>query len=89
MKKSHCFTMTFTTKSVKCRDIVLQGLYTTCNTFRIRVSNPCATYILSMMLRSRLTVVSRKAKKEQSESPKTKHTTNYCVSFTQANDFVI
>jgi len=24
-------------------------------------------------------VVSREAKKEQSESPKTKHTTNYCV----------
>ena len=38
---------------------------------------------------SRLTVVSRKAKKEQSESPKTKHATNYCVSFTRVNVFVI
>ena len=39
--------------------------------------------------RSRLTVVSREAKKEQSESPKTKRATNYCVSFTRANVFVI
>ena len=31
------------------------------------------------LMGSRLTVVSREAKKEQSESPKTKHTTNYCV----------
>ena len=38
---------------------------------------------------SRLTVVSRKAKKEQSELPKTKRATNYCVSFTRANVFVI
>ena len=37
----------------------------------------------------RFTVVSREAKKEQSESPKTKRTTNYCVSFTRANVFVI
>jgi len=37
---------------------------------------------------SRLMVVSCEAKKEQSESPKTKHATN-CVSFTQANVFVI
>ena len=35
------------------------------------------------------TVVSRKAKKQQSESQKTKRATNYCVSFTRANVFVI
>jgi len=49
MKKSDCFTMTFTTKSAKSHDIALQGLYTTRNTFCMRVSNPCATYILSMV----------------------------------------
>ena len=38
---------------------------------------------------SRLTVVRREAKKEQIESPKTKRATNYCVSFTRANVFVI
>ena len=38
---------------------------------------------------SRLMVVSCEAKKEQSKSPKTKCATNYCVSFTRANVFVI
>ena len=38
---------------------------------------------------SRLTVVSRKARKEQSESPKIKCMMNYYVSFTQANVFVL
>jgi len=32
--------------------------------------------------KSRFTVVSSEPKKEQSESPKTKHAMNYCVSFT-------
>jgi len=41
------------------------------------------------LLISRLTVVSREAKKEKSESPKTKLATNYCVSFTRTNVFVI
>ena len=40
-------------------------------------------------LLSRLIVVCREAKKEQSEVPKAKHTTNHCVSFTRANVFVI
>ena len=34
---------------------------------------------------SRLTVVNCKAKKEQSESPKTKCAMNYCVSFIRMN----
>ena len=41
------------------------------------------------VLLSRLTVVSREAKKEQSETPKTKRATNYCVYFTRVNVFVI
>jgi len=38
---------------------------------------------------SRLTVVSREANKGQSDCQKTKRVTNYCVSFTRANVFVI
>jgi len=49
----------------------------------IKSKHPAVEYI------SRLMVVSREAKKEQSESPKTKRVTNYCVSFTRANVFVI
>jgi len=43
MKKSCCFTLAFSSKSVKCRDIVFQGLYTMRNKFYMHVSNPCAT----------------------------------------------
>jgi len=39
MKKSCCFTLTFTSKSVKHRDIVLQGLYTMHYTFYMSVCN--------------------------------------------------
>jgi len=41
MKK---YTPAFTSKSVKHRDIVLQGVYTMHDTFYMRVSNPRATY---------------------------------------------
>ena len=58
--------------------------YVTYATVETRVNN--STPFASL---SRLTVVSREAKKEQSESPKTKCATNYCVSFTRANVFVI
>jgi len=40
-KKSCCFTLAFTSKSLKGRDLVLPGLYTKHNTFYMRVSNPC------------------------------------------------
>jgi len=45
--------------------------------------------ILSPPSQSRLTVVSREAKKGQSDRQKTKRATNNCVSFTRANVFVI
>ena len=42
-----------------------------------------------LKLKSRLTVVSHEAKKEQIELPKIKFATNYCVSFTWASVFII
>ena len=45
--------------------------------------------LLVIKISSRLMVVSHEAKKKQSKSPKTKRATNYCVSSTRANIFVI
>ena len=50
VRESPYSTLVSTTNSVKHCGIALQGLYTIRNTFCMHVSNPCATYILSVLL---------------------------------------
>jgi len=54
----------------------------------VMLSVQCHVSLMGMN-ESRLTVVSREAKKGQTNRQKTKHATNYCMSFTRANVFVI